>query len=118
MKIISTVLILLTSFSLSFQDNAKIIGDWKGALNVQGTSLPLIVHISEKEGKLVATMDSLAENAFSMAFDTISFKEGILKLSMTSINGTYEGKMKEGKFEGKWSQGGMSLDLNLEKVKK
>ncbi|PIQ47398.1 MAG: hypothetical protein COW03_15250 [Cytophagales bacterium CG12_big_fil_rev_8_21_14_0_65_40_12] len=118
MKIISTVLILLTSFNLSFQDNAKIIGDWKGALDVQGTSLPLIIHVTEKEGKLLATMDSPEQGAYGLAFDTVSFKEDVLKLSMTSINGTYEGKMKEGKFEGKWSQGGMSLDLNLEKEKK
>lgn len=118
MKIISTVLILLTSISLSFQDNAKVIGDWKGALDVQGTSLPLIFHLTEKEGVLVATMDSPAQNAYGLAFDTVSFKEDTLKLSMTAINGTYEGTMKEGKFEGKWSQGGMSLDLNLEKEKK
>jgi hypothetical protein len=37
---------------------------------------------------------------------------------MIAINGTYEGTMKEGKFEGKWSQGGMSLDLKLEKENK
>ncbi|MFT6827039.1 MAG: hypothetical protein ACJAZV_000319 [Roseivirga sp.] len=118
MKIISTVLILLTSFSLSFQDNAKVIGDWKGELDVQGTALPLIIHVTEKEGKLAATMDSPAQGAYGLAFDTVSFQDDVLKLSMIAINGTYEGTMKEGKFEGKWSQGGMSLDLKLEKENK
>jgi hypothetical protein len=118
MKIISAVLILISSLSLSFQDNSKVIGDWKGALDDQGTSLPLVVHITEKEGVLAATMDSPAQGAYGLAFDTISFKEDVLKLSMDAIAGKYEGKMKDGKFTGKWSQGGMSLDLNLEQVKK
>jgi hypothetical protein len=118
MKIISAVLILVSSLSLSLQDNAKVIGDWKGDLDAQGTTLTLIVHVTEKDGALVATMDSPAQGAYDMAFDTISFTDDVLKLSMSAIAGTYEGKMKDGKFEGKWSQGGMSLDLNLEKEEK
>lgn len=118
MKIISAVLILISSLSFSFQDNAKVIGDWQGALDDQGTSLPIIVHVSEKDGTLKATMDSPAQGAYGLAFDSISFKENVLKLSMDAIAGSYEGELKDGKFIGKWSQGGMSLDLNLEKVKK
>jgi hypothetical protein len=118
MKFIATVLLVFTSLSFSLQNNEKVIGDWSGKISTPQGDLELIIHLTEKEKALTATMDSPAQNAFDLAMDEASFKEGVLKLKMNMINGSYEGTLKEEKIVGKWTQGGQAIDLILEKVKK
>ncbi len=118
MKFITTVLLVFTSLSFSFQDNAKVLGDWSGKIATPQGDLEIIIHLTEKEKALVATMDSPMENAFGLAMDEASFKEEVLKLKMNMINGSYEGKLKDGKMVGKWTQGGQEIDLVLSKKEK
>ncbi len=118
MKFITTVLLVLTSLSFSLQDNSKVIGDWNGKIVTPNGDLEIIIHLTEKEKALKATMDSPMQNAYGLAFDEVSFKENVLKLKMEAIGGTYEGTLKDGKFAGKWKQSGQTLDMNLEKKEK
>ncbi len=118
MKFITTVLLVFTSLSFSFQDNAKVLGDWDGKITTPQGDFELVMHLTEKDKALIATMDSPAQNAYGLVMDTVSYKEGVLKMKMEAIGGTYEGTLKDGKIIGKWNQAGMSFDLNLEKVKK
>lgn len=119
MKFLLTTIIFLFSLGTTNQENAKIVGDWKGALTLPNGSLSIIFHIKEEDGKLSATMDSPDQNAFGYAMDEITFKEGKLNMKIHLFGGSYEGFLKEGKLDGKWSQGGQSLDLNMVKeVKK
>lgn len=106
-------------FSLS-QDaqKATLEGDWQGSLNVQGTSLRLVFHVKNEEGKWSSTMDSPDQNAFGLKMDETVVDGGKIKMTMNQIQGTYEGTLKEGKIEGKWSQSGQSFDINLQRVKK
>eukprot|EP00657_Telonema_sp_P-1_P000590 TRINITY_DN11126_c0_g1_i1.p1 TRINITY_DN11126_c0_g1~~TRINITY_DN11126_c0_g1_i1.p1 ORF type:complete len:116 (-),score=24.84 TRINITY_DN11126_c0_g1_i1:129-476(-) len=99
--------------SFSLQDNSKALGDWDGKITTPQGDLALVIHLTEKDKALVATMDSPAQNAFGMAMDEASFKEGVLKMKMTMIDGTYEGTLKDGKFIGKWKQSGQTFDLSL-----
>ena len=45
--------------------------------------------------------------------DAIKFEDNKLTFSINGIGGSYEGTLKDGKLEGKWSQSGQSFDLNL-----
>lgn len=118
MKFITAVLLVFTSLNFSFQDNSKALGDWNGKIVTPNGDLEIVIHLTEKDKVLKATMDSPMQNAYGLAMDEASFKEGVLKMKMEAIGGTYEGTLKEGKFIGKWKQSGQTFDLNLEKKEK
>lgn len=100
-------------------DNPKeVLGTWNGVLDVQGTKLTVVFHVKLSEkGELKSTMDSPDQGAQGIPVDTTTYKEGKLILQMVSIDGKFEGLLKDdGKvLEGKWSQLGSSLPLILKK---
>ena len=63
-------------------------------------------------------MDSPDQNAFGLKMDKAEFKENEITLTMNQIQGSYKATLKDGKFEGTWSQGGQSFPLNVERIKK
>ena len=118
MKFILTLVFgLLMSFPQDSTPN-DITGNWEGKLVIPGGSLKIVFHISNKDEVLAATMDSPDQNAFGLKMDVVKFGKNELEMTMNQIGGTYKGTFKDGKFEGKWSQGGQSLDLNLTRIKK
>jgi len=66
---------------------ADIVGNWHGSLEVQGTSLPLVFHITETDGSLSATMDSPAQGAIGIPVDTVTFEDRHLTLRINAIGG-------------------------------
>lgn len=118
MKIILTLLLSLSL--ITPQDNSAIVADWTGEIEVpqQNVKLTIIFHITETDGVLAATMDSPQQNAFGFKMDEVTFSEGKLTMKINQFAGVYEGELKDGKIEGKWSQGGQGIDLVLTKVKK
>lgn len=118
MKIILTLVFgLLMSFPQDSTPN-DITGNWEGNLVIPGGSLKIVFHISNKDEVLAATMDSPNQNAFGLKMDVVKFSKNELEMTMNQIGGTYKGTFKDGKFEGKWYQSGLSLDLNLTRIKK
>ncbi len=118
MKILATLLFgLLLSFPQDIGPN-DITGNWEGTLTIPNRSLKLVFHIMNKDDVLTATMDSPDEKAFGLKMDEVKFSGNTLEMTMNQIQGTYKGTFKDGKFEGKWSQGGQSLDLNLTRIRK
>ncbi len=117
MKTIMTLILSVFMVAQS-SDPAKIAGDWEGTLSVQGQSLRLVIHIKYADNELSATLDSPDQGANGFKVDTITLKDDKLNFAINQFQGSYEGTLKDGKFEGKWSQGGQTLDLNLAKQKK
>ncbi|MCI0920127.1 S9 family peptidase [Sphingobacterium rhinopitheci] len=95
---------------------AQIIGDWKGKLEVQGTSLALIFHISEKDGQLVGTLDVPDQGAMGLPLSDVTFDNNILKVAQAQANLKYIGTLNATKIEGTFYQGGLELPLILEKT--
>ena len=98
-----------------------IEGMWMGTLSFSGVDLRVVFHISkDAEGKLTATLDSPDQGAKDIPVDEVTFQNNHLHLNAKSIGGNYEGDMPEGKpgIEGKWTQGGMSVPLVLERTDK
>lgn len=79
-----------------------------------GTELPIVMHISESEGRLIGSMDSPAQMSYGLPFDEVNFNKPNFYVSNTSINFKYEGVLN-GKdlIEGKFTQNNFSLELNL-----
>jgi uncharacterized protein (TIGR03435 family) len=103
----------------------KIDDTWQGTLHVPKTDqhpqidLRIVVKVSKAEtGALKVLNYSIDQGGGAMTASTASFQDGVLKFSIQSIDGNYEGKMSgDGKsIAGNWTQGGSPLPLLLERV--
>lgn len=115
-----TILILLLSslFTLPMQKEFNpVMGNWAGTLKAGDTELQLIFHISKKDGALIATIDSPAQNIKEKAND-ISYKDEELNISIKRFNATYKAKVEKGKMVGTWTQAGQTIPLQMERLKR
>ncbi|MCL1933024.1 MAG: S9 family peptidase [Candidatus Azobacteroides sp.] len=111
LKLLSTVIF---SFIL-LNVNAQIAGDWKGTLDVQGTNMDLIIHITENNGAYSATMDVPMQGATGIPIETVEFNDNQLTLSSAMLGLSYKGHLVGEAFDGTFEQSGMSLPLILSK---
>lgn len=110
-------LILTVSLFLSMTYSfAQVIGDWKGKLEVQGISLNLIFHISEKGGQLVGTLDVPDQGAMGLPLNDVTFENNVLKVVQAQAGLKYEGTLSANTIEGTFSQAGMAIPLTLQKT--
>lgn len=109
-----------TVFAQEKVKESPILGDWKGALSVQGTELPLVFHFMMNDKKeMISTLDSPAQNGFDIPMGKVSLVEKKYKIDATDLGASYEGQLKnDSTLTGIWSQGGMSFDLVMKKVVK
>lgn len=91
-----------------------ITGDWYALIEAPGTQLRLVLHITEKDGQLEATLDSPDQKAMGMAVASISFEDGKLDFTMKDVPASYTGQYKDGEFTGTWKQGAV-LPLNFQR---
>ena len=91
---------------------ADLVGRWEGALNVGGTSLPLVIRV-EAGGQVF--MDSPAQNARGIPVTELSETGGVVRFTVPVAHGRFEGaRSADGQtWTGAWSQGAASLPLIL-----
>ena len=112
LKLFSSVFFFLTILNV----NAQIAGDWKGALDVQGTKMDLVIHITENNGTYSATLDVPMQGAAGIPIETVTFNDNQLSLSSSQMGLSYKGQLITSEtIEGTFEQGGMSLPLILSK---
>ena len=106
--------ILILFFNNTIQSQ-EITGDWYGELNVQGTRLPLVFHISRDEAGYSGTMDSPKQGAYGLGMDEVNFEKNELKLVSKGLAIEYLGTYEEEDelINGIFKQGGMTLPLDL-----
>jgi predicted dienelactone hydrolase len=121
MGILSLAILLIASgsgFALTNASAKDIEGVWKGTLEIQGQSIPIIVKISKQaDGTLKATLDSPAQGAKDVPLNNVSYENTKLRFELKSVQGVYEGTLAESGdvIEGAWTQGGTPLPLNLKR---
>lgn len=104
---------LLTSISLTAQD---IIGQWNGALKVQGTQLRLVFNVTKTDNGISSTMDSPDQGAKGIPTTTTSFENSILKITIENAKIEYVGTLgKDNIIVGTFKQAGQSFPMNLSK---
>ncbi|RQO31870.1 S9 family peptidase [Taibaiella sp. KBW10] len=108
-----TITLLFTMVANTF---AQISGSWKGSVTTQGTTMNMIVHITEEKGKLTASLDIPDQGATGLPFDKVEFSDPTLNLSMSQAGLSYSGTLKGNTITGTFKQGGGALPLNLEKT--
>lgn len=113
-------ILLFVAFSLAYGDQS-IEGTWLGTLKFSGTELRVVFKILQSpEGKLTATLDSPDQGAKDIPVEEVVFQNGHLHLDAKSINGVFEGDIKEDNstIEGQWNQGGVTIPLALKRTEK
>lgn len=103
--IISIALLLLATCFAQSQD---VVGDWQGTLKAGTTELRLVLHITKApDSSLKATLDSVDQNANGIPVNSITLKDSKLNLDVSSVHGTYEGKVSADAktISGTWTQG-------------
>ena len=93
----------------------KIIGNWKGNIEVNGTSLPIVFHfIKDAGGKIGGKWDSPGQNAIGLPYSSVIADDDSVHIGIKMINGTYEGKFSgDDSISGTWSQAANHLPLNF-----
>jgi uncharacterized protein len=112
MKYISLLLLLVSSYASAQQ---SFTGVWKG--KIAAFNLTVVMNISEKDGKLSATMDSPDQGVKGIACDQVSVSGNSITVSISAAGANYIGELSEDKktITGKFNQGGGSFDLVLGK---
>jgi len=111
LKLLSVIVFSLAILSAK----AQITGDWKGTLNVQGTDMELIFHISEDNGTYSAMMDIPAQDEAGITFETVEFSDNQIALASSMLQLSFKGKLVDDTISGTLEQAGMSSPLILSK---
>jgi len=109
--ITTLILVLLTQLSLG----QEYAGQWTGALDIQGTELPLILDITQSEDGYESKLTSPKQGNQAMNVEETKISGNQLEFSISSLQLTYKGTLSGEKIEGTFQQGPMSLPLVLEK---
>ena len=112
------VWIILISMIANNLYSQEIIGQWNGAINVNGTELKLIFHIMANENGYKGSMDSPDQNTFGIPATSVVFENNSLIFEVKNIGLSYNGKLiQNGKLDGTFNQGGLELSLIMTKDK-
>lgn len=115
MKNLLLLLLLTSIFSLTVYGQ-DILGQWNGALKVQGTQLRLVFDVTKTDIGFKSTMDSPDQGAKGIPTTTTSFENSILKITIANAKIEYEGTLgKDNIIVGTFKQGGQSFPMNLSK---
>ena len=110
--------ILIPLLFVVLQSQAQIEGYWKGEIDLGTLKLEMAFNITAIENGFSATLDVPAQGAFDFPVDETTFKDEHLQLTMSSMDASYLGTLKEGAIEGEFTQRGMTFPLNLTKAEK
>jgi uncharacterized protein len=96
---------------------AGVEGDWEGTLDTGSGTLPLVIHLSNKQDQWQGTLDSPAQGGFDMPMSKVAFQENHLMFELDQLGIHYEGTYDATKdnIQGKFIQG-TSFTLNFNRV--
>ncbi len=122
MKSIRGILIAMIFISQLFGQQKDLSGVWSGKLELPNTmKLTVVFHIQKDgAGKYTSTMDSPDQGAKGIPTEATKINGDSIQIIIPAVRGSFSGKINfdEMKIDGKWMQGGMTLDLLLSKVEK
>ncbi len=96
----------------------EIAGNWQGTLQA-GKGLRIVLKVSKSQsGGWTAVNYSIDQTPDPMPVTSISLEDGVLKFSVDSVRGTYEGKLSAdgNSIEGFWTQNSGPRPLDFQRV--
>ena len=110
--------ILIPLLFVVLQSHAQIEGYWKGKIDLSVQELEMAFDIKAIENGFSATFDVPSQGGFDIHVDETTFQDGHLQLTMSAMDASYSGTLKEGVIEGEFTQHGITFTLNLVKAEK
>ena len=95
---------------------AELVGEWRGALDVSGTSLRLVLKLALVDGIGKGTIISVDQGGSEIPVAAVVQDGSRLKLHVSVVNASFEGEVKGGQIAGTWTQGGNTLPLVFTKA--
>jgi hypothetical protein len=89
----------------------EVEGSWEGALEVQGSTLRLLLKLANAAGGATATLTSLDQGNVEIPVATVTQEGTRVKLIVSLISGMFDGELKAGELAGTWTQGPLSAPL-------
>lgn len=115
-KFIFSILLLLMALAGKAQvaNTTELVGSWNGKLNVGGISLTLVLNLEQSEkGYVIATIDSPDQGAKGLPAEKIYLSDDSVAIKMDYMDASYQGRLKDGKLDGTFTQRGFSFPLVL-----
>jgi len=96
---------------------SDIDGTWQGTLGSGQGQLTVVVHITNTEEGLTATMDSPDQGIKGIPVTSVTRSGSAFSFEVTGIGGKFEGKISSDlkSIDGTWSQAGGSMPLLLKR---
>ena len=110
--------ILIPLLFVVLQSQAQIEGYWKGEIDLGTLKLEMAFNITANENGYSTTLDVPVQGAFDFPVDETIFQDRRLQLTMSAMDASFSGTLKEGIVEGEFTQRGMTFPLNLVKAEK
>jgi len=66
--------------------HAQVVGDWVGTLEAGGAEFALVLHITESDSGLAATMDSPDQGAFGILASSVTVTGDSLTVQIEDID--------------------------------
>lgn len=92
---------------------SDLAGAWEGTLDINGTSLRLVLKLANADGSATGTIVSVDQGGAEIALSSIVQEGTHFRLEARTIAGAYEGDVKEGRLTGTWTQGPGSWPLEF-----
>jgi uncharacterized protein (TIGR03435 family) len=105
----------LAALAAGAVDAQNATGTWQGALQTPRGQLRTVIKVALDDDKLKAVLYSIDQGGTGMPASTFTKDGSTVKMTITAINGVYEGKMSAdgNSITGTWTQGGAPTPLNL-----
>ena len=114
MKNLTIWVLALVTIAAAVVRAQDITGSWQGTLQA-GRPLRVVFKVTNDGGALMTVMYSIDQGGQALAASTTSLQGTAVKIAIPGIGGSYEGKLSAdgSAIAGTFTQGGMSLPLNL-----
>jgi len=90
---------------------ADLVGEWRGALDVNGTALRLILKLASADGVGRGSIVSVDQGGSEIPIAAVVQEGSRLRLDVAVVGASFEGDVADGRIAGAWTQGGRTMPL-------
>ena len=114
-KSIILVLFALVAMTGLAQVNptTTLLGSWSGKLKIGTMSLTIVLHLEQADGYVKVSLDSPDQGAKGISGYKEYLSDDSVAVKVESLNVTYRAKLKDGKLDGKFTQRGFTIPLEM-----
>jgi dipeptidyl aminopeptidase/acylaminoacyl peptidase len=99
--------------TIYFGNAQNVVGDWSGNFTASGQEIPIVLHLSETDNSIEATIDFPSQGASGIAADKVNLKERELDLTLMQGQVSLKAQVDGDSMTGVFSQGGLEFPLTL-----